>query len=450
MSNNFELARSFFYQGEENYSKKNYKDAEKNFLLSLNLLPNRISTLVNLGLTQIKLNKIKEVSEVIEKIELLLDNKHDEEDKKNLLNLKSIFYGETNNFSKSIEVLNQLIIHPKIENYKISEYYSYMGIAYSKLENYKKNIELQKKSIEINPDNIFAKFNLGLQYLKFEDYKKGWFLYEYRLQKNKLSKKHYPENIIQIKNKKILIKSEQGFGDIIQFSRFISLLESYTSKIDFLVPKQIGNLLKYKKANIIFKKKESYDYEIYLCSIPFLLNIDYSDLNNITYSNFKYQKNKHKYDFEKNKKFNVGLAWSGRESYSYDYLRSLKLDSLSPLLKNPKIKFFCLQKDIREIDKKKFLSSNISYWGDLNFEDLAKKMIELDFVISSDTSILHLSSSLKIKTLAMLPFVSDWRWPMFKNNSNWYKDLKIFRQKKGETWENVVEEINGLINKNEI
>ena len=450
MSNNFELARSFFYQGEKNYSKKNYKDAEKNFLLSLNLLPNRISTLVNLGLTQIKLNKIKEVSEVIEKIELLLDNKHDEEDKKNLLNLKSIFYGETNNFSKSIEVLNQLIIHPKIENYKISEYYSYMGIAYSKLENYKKNIELQKKSIEINPDNIFAKFNLGLQYLKFEDYKKGWFLYEYRLQKNKLSKKHYPENIIQIKNKKILIKSEQGFGDIIQFSRFISLLESYTSKIDFLVPKQIGNLLKYKKANIIFKKKESYDYEIYLCSIPFLLNIDYSDLNNITYSNFKYQKNKHKYDFEKNKKFNVGLAWSGRESYSYDYLRSLKLDSLSPLLKNPKIKFFCLQKDIREIDKKKFLSSNISYWGDLNFEDLAKKMIELDFVISSDTSILHLSSSLKIKTLAMLPFVSDWRWPMFKNNSNWYKDLKIFRQKKGETWENVVEEINGLINKNEI
>jgi len=282
MNNNFELAKEFFYKGEENYSKKNFSYAEQNFLISLNFLPNKISTLINLGLTKLKLRKIDEAEEIICKINSLLKVSSKEEGNiENFLNFKSLFYGESNNFDKSIQTLEQLIIIKNISKNKLSEYLSYMGIAHSKIGNYFKNIDLQQKSLKLNPNNIQAKFNLGLQYLKLENFKDGWSFYENRLVKNSLDTKLYPKNIKDIKNKKVLIKPEQGFGDIIQFSRFIPLLENYTDDIDFLIPKQFGNLFKFSKIKTIFEKKKNYDYEIYLCSLPFLLNVFYSDLKNI-------------------------------------------------------------------------------------------------------------------------------------------------------------------------
>ena len=87
----------------------------------------------------------------------------------------------------------------------------------------------------------------------------------------------------------------------------------------------------------------------------------------------------------------------------------------------------------------------LSYLGDLKFANLAKEISKMDLVISSDTSILHLSSSLGVKTYGLLSFVADWRWADNKKKTNWYDTLEIFRLKKNQSWEDLSEKIADMI-----
>ena len=184
-------------------------------------------------------------------------------------------------------------------------------------------------------------------------------------------------------------------------------------------------------------------------SLPFLLNLDLRKPSLINTINSDLLVNKKNI---KDKNLKIGLAWSGNQSYQFDIMRSIKLKSLKNIidLQNQKpIKFYCLQKNIRDNDLDFFKNSNIINLGNLNFYDLAKEINNLDLVISSCTSILHLSSSLKMKTFGLLANKADWRWLDDSKKSNWYETLEIFKLKKNQNWEDlsktVVENILKLI-----
>jgi ADP-heptose:LPS heptosyltransferase len=76
-------------------------------------------------------------------------------------------------------------------------------------------------------------------------------------------------------------------------------------------------------------------------------------------------------------------------------------------------------------------------FGNLGFFDLSKEILNLDLVISSDTSILHLSSSLGIKTYGLLGYRADWRWLDDDKKYSWYNSLEIFKLKKNQNWEDL-------------
>jgi ADP-heptose:LPS heptosyltransferase len=106
-----------------------------------------------------------------------------------------------------------------------------------------------------------------------------------------------------------------------------------------------------------------------------------------------------------------------------------------------------LQKNIRESDLDYFNQLNINNLGNLKFSNLAEEINKLDLVIACDTSILHLSSSLDVRTYALFPFVSDWRWIDSQINTKWYDSLEIFRLKKDQLWEELLNKVvNKIIN----
>ena len=96
-------------------------------------------------------------------------------------------------------------------------------------------------------------------------------------------------------------------------------------------------------------------------------------------------------------------------------------------LDSNKFQFYCLQKDIKKSDEDDFRKSDIIYLGNKNFLEIAQAILEMDLVISSDTSILHLASSLQVKTFGLIPFKPDWRWLLNTNYSPWYPTLELFR-----------------------
>ena len=104
-----------------------------------------------------------------------------------------------------------------------------------------------------------------------------------------------------------------------------------------------------------------------------------------------------------------------------------------------------MQKDIRKNDREYFEANNIEYLGNLKFYDLAKEVVDLDLVISTCTSILHLASSLKQKTYGLIGYKADWRWLQDQKKSSWYESLEIFRLKKNQKWEEILDTVSNNI-----
>ncbi len=73
--------------------------------------------------------------------------------------------------------------------------------------------------------------------------------------------------------------------------------------------------------------------------------------------------------------------------------------------------------------------------------DTAAIMMNLDLVITSDTSVAHLAGALGVPVWVALPYVPDWRWQLDRCDSPWYPTMRLFRQKKAGDWVDVFEEI---------
>jgi hypothetical protein len=144
---------------------------------------------------------------------------------------------------------------------------------------------------------------------------------------------------------------------------------------------------------------------------------------------------------------NIGIAVSGNPIHINDQNRSMPLKYLSSLF--PFGKFFIIQKHINESDQNVlshhkevvFLGEEIN-----DFVDTAAIVMNMDLIISVDTSLIHLAGSLNKPSLLMLPWCAEWRWLIDKSDSPWYPSLKILRQESPGDWDSVVAQIR-LINR---
>jgi len=438
MINDFEKAKLNFQKGNNFFNKGFFNEAELYFETSLKFLPNRISTIVNLILCKLKLKKTNECAKLIEFIE-----KHSSFNCDGIY-ARALYYGEIYKFDKSIELFEKLLKNKNnFDPNTLSVYYNCIAVSFIRLGNFEKSRINLKESIKFNSKNYEALFNLGTLDLRLKNFKSGWKNYEYRIEKNNLDKSKYPLRIEDIKNKNILIVSEQGFGDTIQFSALIPSLLKYTKNISFYPHKKLNKLFEdNKEIKIVNNQKGECDFVINLMSLPYYLklNLKNPDLKCIIGKKLMYQNNKK----EKLKLKNIGIAWSSSSEYQYNDLKSIPLkefQNIFDLKKNYNLNFFCMQKDIEQhdLDAFKFNKDNLNYIGHLNFEDLSKKMKEFDLVISNDTVFLHLSCALGIKTIALLPEIPDWRWMDENGESSWYKNLKILRLSNNQSWSELIQ-----------
>ena len=122
--------------------------------------------------------------------------------------------------------------------------------------------------------------------------------------------------------------------------------------------------------------------------------------------------------------------------------------SFKNILNKKKINFFKLSQNVRDEEPLDYFSlSNFFDFGDKSLFEIAEVMKELDLVISSDTSIIHLAGILKIKSILLLNYNSDWRWFEDKKKTIWYPSVEIIKQKTFNSWENVFYELKERIEK---
>ena len=320
--------------------------------------------------------------------------------------------------------------------------YTKLSKIYSMIGDLKKSTETIDQAIIEHPKQKDLKFTRGIQHLIEGEFEKGWEFYEFRdsiIKDNSFKdlKNWRGENI---KDSTILVTSEQGLGDIIQFSKFLINLSPLCKKIDFIPFDKLLPIFKKEYKNISFCKKREifenkYDYKISLGSLNRYFfkekNSNSSDL-----INFSDDKKKHWSSVLKNKKKNIGIVWSGNFFGPKEPSRSIELKKLDKLIKLD-VNYYSFQNEIWDRDQKFFNNSDIIDFSKENFVDIIAIIQNLDLVISTDTFFLHLACICNKETWGLISANSDWRWyEYYKYNP--YKSLKIYKQTNYKNWDDVI------------
>ena len=332
-----------------------------------------------------------------------------------------------------------------IDNSKNYVAYTKLSKIYSMIGDLKNSIEVIDDAIIAYPNQKDLKFTRGMQHLIQGEFEKGWEFYEFRdsIVRDSLFKNLKTWKGENLKDSTILVTSEQGMGDIIQFSKFLINLSPLCKKIDFVIYDKLLPIFKenYKNINICKKSEilqNKYDYKISLGSLNKYFfkekNSNSSDL-----INFSEDRKKHWGSILKNEKKNIGIVWSGNFFGPKEPSRSIELKNFENLLKLD-VNFYSFQNEIWDRDRNFFKTSNIIDYSNKNFTDMVAIIQNLDLVISSDTFFLHLACICNKETWGLISLNADWRWyEYYKYNP--YKSLKIYKQSNYRNWDDVFEKV---------
>jgi tetratricopeptide (TPR) repeat protein len=236
----------------------------------------------------------------------------------------------------------------------------------------------------------------------------------------------------------ILLFAEQGFGDTLQFLRFVPAVAARGGRVVLAVQPPLLRLAASVAgaAEIVATdgKAPAHDLHCPLMSVPAVLGIDLATLPAEPYlappAGLAAER------LAALPGLRVGLAWSGHPGQSHDFLRSMPLRALAPLRSLQGVSFVSLQKDVRAADASDSPGLVAPHLGD--FADTAAAIRALDLVIAVDSAVAHLAGTLGAPVWTMLAYAADWRWLEDRADSPWYKSMRLFRQARPGDWDGVV------------
>ena len=318
-------------------------------------------------------------------------------------------------------------------------------------------IPFLQRSIQLDPTNITAQFNLAVAYLLMGDYTRGWPQYESRWKYEHLN--GLLPTLVQprwtgqdLTDKTILVMAEQGHGDNIQFIRFVSDLASRGGRVvvqvnESLIPlfqsiSQISQL--HPPTDVI----SEFDYWTPIMSIPGVIGNTLENLSHVQYY-IKADDQLVKEWAERlgpKRRLRVGFCWSGRRDTWINRHKAMPLETMLELIKrNPAYEWINLQADCTAEEESTLIAVGVrAYPGSIrNFSDTAALMHHLDVVLGVDTAVSHLAGALGRPVWVMLnQFGLDWRWLLNRDSSPWYSSARLFRQPTMGDWASVTERIH--------
>ena len=303
--------------------------------------------------------------------------------------------------------------------------------------------------IAAQPDHLDARLGMSRLHLLQGNWAEGWEAYEWRLKRpeTETPKLHGPFwNGEDYHGKTVVIFAEQGFGDIIQFSRYIPVLAPLCAKIIFLVPVELVAICKCLESdNVVVQARLSglppYDFAIPLLSVPFMMGSGADIPAQVPYLSAP-QGRAAKISPAAGTRLKVGIVWAGRPTHANDAFRSVDLETLLPLAGIEGVTLYSLQVGYRSPDLGKyahpFLMEDAS--GKLrDYADTAVVIQQMDLMVTVDTSVAHVAGAVGTPIWVLTPFIPDWRWNWEGETTPWYPSMKLYRQTSPYGWEDVME-----------
>lgn len=318
---------------------------------------------------------------------------------------------------------------------------------------------LYRALLKQTPGHVAAHFNLGVLCLAREAWREGFQHLEWRLQKPGGRFKVLPCPRWQgqrLSGQRILVLAEYGYGDMIQFWRFLAPLCDLAQAVILQVPAVLLPLAQQLDLPLTLLAEgqpwPDCDYCLPMMSLPHGLGMTQtSEIAPLPPWKFPLRVGRaSRFPAEIQR---VGLVWQGRKSpvsgpkTAYQALQLRKAFPLA-LVEDwmrafPELEFYAFQPDLPACE----LPQGLCDLGRplTDFAQTAEGLLNMDVVIAVDTAVVHLSASLGVPTQLLLPHPSPWIWPTSGERSPWYPSLRIFRQLSAADWTGPALEIQRLL-----
>ena len=325
------------------------------------------------------------------------------------------------------------------------------------------------KALSLAPEFAMARLNLGMAQLKLGDWQNGWDNYEARWTgsaesgNGTFSRPTCPlpqwEGQGDTGQQGLLVFTEQGFGDMFQFSRYMGAAASRFAKVGFVCPDPITQIImewSYGERVVLLKLMPvdyaTWHWQCPLMSLPraFQTRLDNvpTDIPYLKVSKVAQTHWRERLNAAAPERFTVGVAWTGRRTHMYDSQRSLRFEQFLPLLKDRRVTWVSLQKMGLE-EQRPAIPEDIDWidWTEdlVDFADTAALVANLDLVISIDSSMVHLAGGLGRPVWMLNRFNSEWRWLEKRADSPWYPTLRIFNQSQSGDWASVLNAVQSAL-----
>jgi hypothetical protein len=339
----------------------------------------------------------------------------------------------------------------------LTEALNNLGLVLKDCGQHEEALACLRRGLALKPAHSEIRKNLGIHLLLLGRYEEGWAEYEHRLFCPPLARKFSKPRWsgAPAAGATILLHSEQGFGDTLQFFRYAPLVRARAAagRVILQCPAKLTRLLSRHtvgKLEIIGStgadesRLPPFDLHAPLLSLPLALGLPeplsftrpYLTADSSLRAVWRQR-------LDRSPRLRVGVIWLGNPGHKGDRSRSIALSSLALIFRLPNISFYSLHiapeaRPAPPISESGLIDLTA---GIVDFEDTAAFMAELDLIISVDTAAAHLAGALGLPVWILLPFSPDWRWRAEGESTPWYPTMRLFRQRTPGEWGPVVERL---------
>jgi len=428
-------------------------EAENVFLHALSLAPDYLNAHNNLGVLLWELKRLSEAEAVYR---FVVSRQPDNVTAWNNLGLILV---EMNRLPEAEQACRQaLALNPNV-----AEVHNNLGNALKQQGRLTEAIAAYRQALALRPDYAGAKANLSEPLLSFGDYEQGWALYEARHDQSigsrsaELPPVPYPRwDGEPLHGKAILVWPEQGFGDVLQFCRYASMLKARgAAKVSVACPPPLQRLfesLDNVDAVCPLDGKTTipgHDYWCLMMSMPKLFGTTVDTIPApMPYLRAPAALAGYWRERLPTSRFKVGLVWAGDprphmpDANAVDQRRSMSARSFLPFLRVPGVTFVSLQMGASTRPQINDLPLEYRPFDPMDevrdFADTAAIVENLDLVITVDTSMAHLVGALNKPVWILSRYDACWRWFRDRDDSPWYPSARLFRQPAPGDWDSVV------------
>lgn len=328
--------------------------------------------------------------------------------------------------------------------------YQQIGLALADLSMHALSAKVCEYLLDMDPNCAQTRWNLSVCQFLLGDYEQAF--------KNAEARWRLPEALTSVPSaaaalmpgdsiagKSILVFVEQGLGDTLQFSRYLSLMNYMGARVTAKVQGPLVQLLTRCMPEVSFVEHiasdQQFDYQIALLSLPYYFGTIASTVpvpKRLIQA--MHDKVSHwEAQLSSTKGRRIGVAWSGNPIHRNDKNRSISFEQFKTIFNSPD-QFVCLQKGVTHSSLTDAPSNLICFGDDIqDFEDVAALAELCDLIVTVDSAPLHLAASMDKPTWLLLPRPCDWRWMAEGETSVWYPSVKVFRQGIERNWQSVLE-----------